>query len=159
MRRLTGPIALVLAAGVLAAGCGGADKKSTATAAPTPTVTTLTTQEPAPAPAPSRSQVLDDAVSRLRKGGYKVTQLDVNPPAIAARKVGDHVLLYAYKTPTDAKAGAGVIKAAISEHPKRGLLDTEGSLVYFFGDARDVTAAERASFADLVDVGEGRTSP
>ena len=158
MGRLTAPIALVLAAAVVAGGCGGADKKSKTTAAPTPTVTTLTPPA-APAPAKSRSIVLDNAVSLLRKGGYDVTQLDVNPPALAARKVGDHVLLYAYNTPAAATAGAKVIKAAISEHPKRGVLDTEGSLVYFFGDAHDLTPAERASFADLVDVGEGRTSP
>lgn len=158
MRRLTEPIALVLTAAVVAGGCGGADKQSKTTAAPTPTVTTLTPPA-APVPSRSRSLVLDNAVSLLRKGGFGVTQLDVNPPAIAARKVGDHVLLYAYNTPAAAKAGAGVIKAAISEHPKRGVLDTEGSLVYFFGAAQDLTAAERASFADLVDVGEGRTSP
>jgi hypothetical protein len=158
MRRPTGPLALVLAAALAAGGCGGGDDKSTTTAAPTPTVTTLTTPTE-PVIAPSRSRVLNDAVSRLRKGGYKVARLDVNPPAIAARRVGDHVLLYAYKTPAAAKAGAGVIKAAISEHPNRGALDTEGSLVYFFGNAQDLTPAERASFADLVDVGEGRTSP
>jgi hypothetical protein len=158
MRRLTGPLALVLAAAVAAGGCGGGDNASKTTAAPTPTVTTLTTPAE-PAPASSRSLVLDNAVSRLRRGGYNISQLDVNPPAIAARKVGDHVLLYAYNTPAAAKAGANVIKAAISEHPRRGVLDTEGSLVYFFGDAQDLTAAERASFADLVDVGEGRTSP
>jgi hypothetical protein len=158
MRRLTGPIALVLAAALVAGGCGGGDKKSKTTAAATPTVTTLTTPA-APAEAPSRSLLLDNAVSLLRKGGYNVTQIDVNPPAIAARKVGDHVLLYAYNTPAAATAGGKVIKAAISENPKRGVLDTEGSLVYFYGDAHDLTAAERASFADLVDVGEGRTSP
>ena len=157
MRRLTGPIALVLAA-VVAAGCGGGDKKNKTTAAPTPTVTTLTTPA-APADKPSRSLVLDDAVSLLRKGGYTVSPLDVNPPAIAARKIGDHVLIYAYNTPTAAAAGAKALKAAIAEHPKRGVFDTEGSLVYFFGDAHDLTPAERASFSDLVDVGEGRTSP
>ncbi|HTN24527.1 MAG TPA: hypothetical protein VL120_11105 [Solirubrobacteraceae bacterium] len=158
MRRLTGPIALVLAAAVVAGGCGGSDNKSKTTAAPTPTVTTLTTPA-APAPGPSRSLVLDNAVSLLRKGGYTVTQIDVNPPAIAARKIGDHVLIYAYNTPAAASAGAKALKAAIGEHPNRGVFDTEGSLVYFFGDAHDLTPAQRASFADLVDIGEGRTSP
>jgi hypothetical protein len=157
MRRVAGPIVLVLVGAVAAAGCGGGDSKGETTAAPT--VTTLKTTTAPPAAAPARSDSLDRTAQRLRSGGYTVSRLDVNPPAIAARKVGDHVLLYAYRSAAAAQAGAGVIKAAISEHPKRGMLDTEGARVYFFGDNQDLTDAERASFADLVDVGEGRTSP
>jgi hypothetical protein len=142
---------------VAAAGCGGGDSKSDTTAAPT--VTTLRTTTVPPAAAPAKSDSLDKTAQRLRSGGYEVSRLDVNPPAIAARKVGDHVLLYAYRSAAAAQAGAGVIKAAISAHPKRGMLDTEGARVYFFGDKQNLTDAERASFADLVDVGEGRTSP
>jgi hypothetical protein len=158
MRRVTGPLVLVLAGAVAAAGCGGGDGTSdTATAAPT--VTTLQATTTQPAPAPRRPDALDRTAQRLRSGGYAVSRLEVNPPAIAARKVGEHVLLYAYKSAAAAQAGAGVIRSAISEHPKRGALDTEGARVYFFGDQQDLTAKERASFADLVDVGEGRTSP
>jgi hypothetical protein len=159
MRRLTGPIGLVLAAALAAGGCGGDDKSNTP-AASTPTVTTLQTPTlPAPAAVAAKPDVLDPIAKRLRDGGYKVAGLDVSAPAVAARRVGDHVLLYAYKTSAAAEDGAAVIKRAIRQNPKRGVLDTEGTRVYFFGDRKDVTAAERASFADLVDVGEGRISP
>jgi hypothetical protein len=157
MRRVTGPIVLVLAGAMAAAGCGGGDGGATTTAAPTVTTLQATTTQPAAAPA--KPDALDGTAQRLRTGGYTVTRVDVNPPALAGRRVGAHVLLYAYKSAAAAQAGAGVIKAAISEHPKRGALDTEGARVYFFGDKQDLTDKERASFADLVDVGEGRTSP
>ncbi len=154
MRLLTAPIALVLAAGLATGGCGGGDDSPSTTTAPlAPTITSLATTTPA---APAKPGSAEEAARRLRAGGYTVRQLDVNPPPTAARKVGDHVLLYEYKTPAAARAGALTLKAAIKENPDRGLTDVADRLVYFLGEAHAITAAERASFADLVDVGEGR---
>jgi hypothetical protein len=158
MRRRTGPIALVLVAALGAAGCGGDDKKSDA-AQTTPTAPSdapaLGVQQTAPAE-PAKAGSAEEAARRLRSSGYTVSQLDVNPPARAARKVGDHVLLYEYADGDAAKAGASVITGAIKDRPERGVVDTEGRRVYFLGEARAVTAREKAAFADLVDVGEGR---
>lgn len=150
---------MLVAGAIAVTGCGG-DDKSDSPAATTPTVTTLQTPtQPAQAARPAKPDVLDDTAQRLRRGGYDVAALDVNPPAIAARRVGDNVLLYAYRTPAAAEDGAAVIKNAIKANPNRGVIDTEGRRVYFIGEKQDLTAAKRAAFADLVDVGEGRTSP
>jgi hypothetical protein len=101
----------------------------------------------------------EEAARRLRTGGYTVSNMDVNPPAIAARKVGDHTLLYEYTTPAEAKKGAKIIRTAVSPQPGRGIVATEGRRVYFLGFTHTITASERAAFSDLVDVGEGRTAP
>jgi hypothetical protein len=157
MRRPTQALVPVLVlAATLAAGCGGSD--GSGRAAPTTATTTTartTTAQAAPAPAGSA----EEAARRLRSAGYTVSKMDVNPPAIAARKVGDHTLLYEYTTPAEAKKGAKVIRQAVSQQPGRGVIDTEGRLVYFLGFTHTITASERAAFSDLVDVGEGRTSP
>lgn len=157
MRRWTGPIVLVLAAALGAAGCGGGDGGGTTTA----TATTARTTAQAATQPTSRAVAgsAEEAAQRLRAGGYSVSQLDVNPPALAARKVGNQVLLYEYQDAAAAKKGAAVIKDAIKDRPDRGVVDAEGRRVYFLGETHPVTARERAAFSDLVDVGEGRTSP
>lgn len=149
---------LVLAATAAAAGCGGGDKNDNATTATIGIATTpQATTTPSGRPAPRGSA--EEAAQRLRKGGYTVTKMDVNPPAIAARKVGDNVLFYEYTTPAEAKKGAATIRSAVSATPGQGVTRTEGRLVYFVGYRHKITAKERAAFADLVDVAEGRTSP
>ena|SRR6476646_8104558 len=155
MRLTAAPIALVLTAALAAGGCGGGSKSDAKSAtATTPAATTpRTSTQPA---GPVKAGSAAEATRRLRLGGYSVSEIDVNPPATAARKVGDHVLFYEYKTPAAAKDGAAVIKDAIKAHPERGVLDVEGRRVYFVGQTHAVTAKERAAFADLVDVGEGR---
>jgi hypothetical protein len=158
MPRRTQALAIVLAAGLVAAGCGGGDDKGGKAAATTAkTTTAATTTQPGAEAAPAGSA--EEAAQRLRAGGYTVSKLDVNPPAIAARKVGDHVLLYEYTTPDEAKKGEKLIKDAVTPQRNRGIVETEGRLVYFLGYPHPITASERAAFADLVDVGEGRPSP
>ena len=149
---------LVLLAALAAGGCG--DDNETP-AASTPTVTTLQTptQTTTQAAKPAKPDALDDVALRLTRGGYTVAALDVSPPAVAARRVGSNILLYTYNTTDAAKAGADVITKAIRKNPKRGLLDVEERRVWFIGATHDITAAERAAFSDLVDVGEGRKSP
>jgi hypothetical protein len=153
---------LVLAAwaAALAAGCGGGggDKNDNATTATTGIATTpQAATTPSGRPAPQGSA--EEAAQRLRKGGYTVTKMDVNPPAIAARKVGDNVLFYEYTTPVEAKKGAETIRSAVTVTPGQGVTRTEGRLVFFVGYRHKITAKEKAAFADLVDVAEGRTSP
>jgi hypothetical protein len=157
MRRVTGPIVLVLLAALGAAGCGDSGAKSAAT---TSTATAATTTPALVPPArPAAPGSAEEAARRLQEAGYTVSKLAVNPPARAARRVGDQVLLYEYATPAAAKAGARVITTAIKDRPERGVVDTERRRVYFLGEQRAITPKERASFADLVDVGEGRSSP
>ncbi len=156
MRRWTGPIVLVLAAALGAAGCGGDDATSETATATTARTTAKTSTQPVRAAVAGSAE---EAAQRLRAGGYSVSGLDVNPPAISARKVGDHVLLYEYQDADGAKQGAGVIKDAVKDRPDRGIVESEGRRVYFLGEQRAITAPERAAFADLIDVAEGRTSP
>jgi hypothetical protein len=156
MGRWTRQIVLVLVAGVAAAGCGGGDgkAKNTATTSSTTVQTTVpAATEPAVAAKPGS---IEEAEQRLRSGGYTVSRLEVNPPAKKARKVGNNVLLYEYADAAAAKKGAGVIRDAVSDRPKRGALDTEGRRVYFLGQPQTITAQQRAAFKDLVDVAEGR---
>ena len=155
MRRSTPALLLVLAAGLVAAGCGGdgGGKAASTTARTTPAATTTTAAEPAVAGS------AEEAARRLRAAGYTVSKMDVNPPAIAARKVGDHALLYEYTTPAEAQKGAKVIADAVKPQGGRGIVTTETRRVYFLGFTHKITAQERAAFADLVDVAEGRTAP
>jgi hypothetical protein len=155
--RRASALLLVLAATAVAAGCGGGDDKQTATVATGSTTAPAVTTTPRGEPAPKGSA--EEAAERLRKGGYTVRNLDVNPPAIAARKVGNNVLFYEYTTPDQAKRGAQTIRDAINTIPGRGVLVTEGRRVYFVGYTHKITAKEKAAFADLVDIAEGRTSP
>jgi hypothetical protein len=156
MRRWTRPVVLVLVTGIAAAGCGGGKsggkQGGTPTSTGVQTVTPVTTQPAAAA----RAGSIEEAEQRLKSRGYTVSALAVNPPAKAARKVGGHVLMYEYASPAAAKQGAKVIRDAVKANPKRGIADAEGRRVYFIGEPRDVTVAERAAFADLVDVAEGR---
>jgi hypothetical protein len=127
MRRPTQALLLVLAAmlaAAAAAGCGGSDNKS-AKAVATPAKTTTTTATATTAPTAAAGSA-EEAARRLRTGGYTVSNMDVNPPAIAARKVGDHTLLYEYTTPAEAKKGAKIIRTAVSPQPGRGIVATEG---------------------------------
>jgi hypothetical protein len=159
-RRRVPALLLVLAATAAAAGCGGGGDN---TDKPASTVTTGIVTTPAPRTTPSGQPAPDgsaeQAAQRLRKAGYTVTKMDVNPPAIAARKVGNNVLLYEYTTPAEAKKGAQTIRKAVTATPGRGLAETEGRRVYFVGYTHKLTAKEKAAFADLVDVAEARTSP
>jgi hypothetical protein len=158
MRRWTAPIVLVLAAALGAAGCGG-DAKSNSGAATTARTTTAPTATQPAAAATAAAGSVEEAAQRLRQGGYSVSKLAVNPPALAARKVGDHVLLYEYQDAGAAKKGAKVIADAVAGQPGQGLADIEARRVYFLGYTHKITTQERAAFADLVDVGEGRSSP
>jgi hypothetical protein len=115
-------------------------------------VQTVTPEPAKPAVAGS----IAEAEQRLKSHGYSVAALAVNPPAKAARKVGGHVLMYEYASPAAAQQGAKLIRSAVRQNPKRGLADAEGRRVYFLGEPRDITVQERAAFADLVDVAEGR---
>jgi hypothetical protein len=165
MRRWTGPIVLVLVAAAAATGCGGGGGKDNAattaapsktvaaTAAPAATATATTPAEPA---TPAKAGSVAEAAQRLQKGGYTVTKRDVNPPAVAERGVGNNVLVIEYADSAAAKTGAGVLKGAVSDRPKRAIVDTEDRLVYFLGQPTPITAKERAAFKALVDVGEGR---
>ncbi|MEA2129066.1 MAG: hypothetical protein QOJ85_1957 [Solirubrobacteraceae bacterium] len=151
MRRWTRPVVLVLLTGVAAAGCGGgSDTKDD-----NPTSTGVQTVTPTPAK-PAVAGSIAEAEQRLKSHGYTVAALAVNPPAKAARTVGGHVLMYEYASPAAAQKGAKLIRSAVSQNPKRGLADAEGRRVYFLGEPRDITVQERAAFADLVDVAEGR---
>jgi hypothetical protein len=153
-------LALVLAvATAAAAGCGGGDDDTKGAATATTGSATTPAATTTPSGRPAREGSAEEAAQRLRKGGYTVTKLDVNPPAIAARKVGDNVLLYEYTTPADAQKGAQTIRAAVSATPGQGATRTEGRRAYFVGYRHKITAKEKAAFADLVDVAEGRTSP
>lgn len=156
MRRWTRQVVLVLVAGVAAAGCGGGGGNDSATTTSTTTTaqtTVPTATQPAVAAEPGS---IEEAEQRLKSGGYTVSKLDVNPPAKAARKVGNNVLMYEYPDAAAAKKGAGVITDAVSDRPKRGAVDTEGRRVYFLGQPQAITEKQRASFKDLVDVAEGR---
>lgn len=159
MRRWTRQVVLVLVAGAAAAGCGGGggdgNDSATTTTSTTPTAQTTvpTTTQPAVAAKPGS---IEEAEQRLKSGGYTVSKLDVNRPATAARKVGNNVLMYEYLDAAAAKKGAGVITDAVSDRPKRGVVDTEGRRVYFLGQPQAITEKQRASFKDLVDVAEGR---
>jgi hypothetical protein len=160
MRRWTGSIVLVLAAAAVgAAGCGGSSKTDSGAATTAKTTAAQTATQPAAPAKPAAAGSVDEAAQRLRQGGYTVSKLAVNPPAVAARKVGDHVLLYEYRDAGAAKKGANVIAAAVAGQPGRGLADIEARRVYFLGYTHKITTQERAAFADLVDVGEGRSSP
>jgi hypothetical protein len=153
--RRTHALLLVLAATTAAAGCGGGNDKPGKTTATTAKAPTTTSASAKPAPAGSA----EEAARRLRAGGYTVSKMDVNPPAIAARKVGDHTLLYEYTTPAEAKKGAKTIKDAVGPKSDRGIVQTIGRRVYFLGFTHAITDSERAAFGDLVDVAEGRPSP
>lgn len=156
MRRSTRQAVLVLLAGVAAAGCGGGgDGRDGATTSSTTSVQTSapTSTQPAVAAKPGS---IEEAEQRLKSGGYTVSRLEVNPPAKAARKVGNNVLMYEYADAAAAKKGAGVITDAVSDRPTRGVVDTEGRRVYFLGQPQTITAQQRASFKDLVDVAEDR---
>jgi hypothetical protein len=153
-------LALVLAATTAAAaGCGGGDDNSKAAATATTGIATTPPAATTPSGQPAPKGSAEEAAQRLRKGGYTVTKMDVNPPAIAARRVGNNVLFYEYTTPAEAQKGARTISAAVSATPGQGVTRTEGRRVYFVGYRHKITAKERAAFADLVDVAEGRTSP
>jgi hypothetical protein len=147
---------LVLVAGIAVAGCGGGDGGGNGDATTlSKTVRTITPTATQPTVAATPGSI-EEAEQRLKAGGYTVSRLDVNPPALAARKVGNNVLMYEYADAAAAKKGAGVIKDAVSDRPKRGVLDTEGRRVYFLGQPQTITEQQRASFKDLVDVAEGR---
>jgi hypothetical protein len=153
-------LALMLAAATAAAaGCGGGDDNTKASATATTGITTTpaVTTTPSGRPAPKGSA--EEAAQRLRKAGYTVTSMDVNLPAIAARRVGNNVLFYEYTTPAEAQKGAQSLRAAVSVTPGQAVARTEGRIVYAVGYRHKITAKEKAAFADLVDIAEGRTSP
>jgi hypothetical protein len=153
-------LALVLATTTAAAaGCGGGDDNTKAAATATTGIATTPAAATTPSGQPAPKGSAEEAAQRLRKGGYTVTKMDVNPPALAARKVGDNVLFYEYTTPAEAQKGAHTIRAAVSATPGQGVTRTEGRIVYFVGYRHKITAKEKAAFADLVDVAQGRTSP
>jgi hypothetical protein len=159
-RRATGLLLVLAAITAAAAGCGGGDDEKGGAATATTGIATTPAASTTPSGQPAPKGSAEEAAQRLRKAGYTVTKMDVNPPAIAARKVGDNVLFYEYTTPAEAKRNEQSLRDTVDKAtPGRGLLRTEGRRVYFVGYTHKLTAKEKAAFADLVDVAEGRTSP
>jgi hypothetical protein len=147
----------VLIAGAAAAGCGGGNggAKTTATATATAAAKPATTTATVPAP-PTTPGSIQEAEQRLRQAGYTVTGLDVNPPALAARKVGDQVLMYEYASTAAAIKGRDEIRRAVAQRPNRGVAVSAKRRVYFLGQPHAITPAERKSFQTLVGIAEGR---
>jgi|GEM_PF-3628715 len=165
MRRAIGTGLLVLVAALGAAGCGGGDKgksggatTATAPALGTSTAPGATTTAPATAESTSPAEPggVEEAARRLRKAGYIVSQLDVNPPATGARKVGDHVLMYEYKDIAGAREAAGLLRSAIADRRNRGEIARVGLRLYFLGQPRTITDAETVDFRKLVNTAEAR---
>src|SRR5690349_16345482 len=94
--RLPALLLVLAAATAAAAGCGGGDDNSKDAATATTGIGTTPAAATTPSGQPAPKGSAEEAAQRLRKGGYTVTKMDVNPPAIAARRVGDNVLVYEY---------------------------------------------------------------